>query len=109
MLLVSSVREKGLPTHLLRFLLQAVPGKKRQPARSKPYSVATGGECNATDEFVWIYGGITVLRTSHREKNIQYCLQKFSEENVGQNLAPAEKMCQAQNLESRQVTMEVSV
>lgn len=75
-----------------------MPGKKRQPARSKPYSVATGGECNATDEFVSIYGGITVLRINCREKNIQYCLQKFSEGNsVGQNLALAEKMCEAQN------------
>lgn len=48
---MSPVREKDLPTHLLRFLFQVAPGKKRQPARSKPYSVATGGECNATDEW----------------------------------------------------------
>lgn len=100
MLLVSPLREKGLPTHLLRFLLQVVPGKKRQHARSKPYSVATGGECSATDEFVWIYDGITVLRINYRKN----CLQKFSEENVGQNLALAEKMCEAQNPEIKAKT-----
>lgn len=97
---MSPVREKDLPTHLLRFLLQVVPGKKRQTARSKPYSVATGGEGNATDEWyiAWIYSGITALRINCRENNIHYCMQKFSEENVGQNWALAEKMCEAQNL-----------
>lgn len=74
-----------------------MPGKKRQSARSKAYSAATGGEGNATDEFVWIYGGITVLRINCREKDMQYCLQKFSEENVRQNFTLSEKMCEAQN------------
>lgn len=100
MLLVSPLREEGLPSHLLRLLLQVVPGKKRQPARSKPHSFATGGECNATDEFVWIYSGIAVLRINCREN----CLQKFSEENIGQNLALAEKMCEAQNPEIKAKT-----